>query len=104
MDPIAAAQKMLEVGRQMMPEKSHAESLGPLITSVASAYEKLATAQNGPTAEIWKLVVPLVPPLLTKMLTPAPAPKDDFLEKLVLMREAGLLSKGAPTHVQHALT
>ncbi len=103
-DPIAAAEKMLEAGKRLMPaqpEKSQAETLGPLITSVAGAFEKLASASSGPSAEIWKTVAPLVPPLLTKLLAP---PKDDFLEKLVLMREAGLMrTGGSGSGIQDAL-
>lgn len=94
LDPILAAKTMLEAGKALTPaapEKSQAEMLGPLITSVAGAFEKLASAQSGPTSEVWKTVAPLVPPLLTKLLAP---PKDDFLEKLVLMRESGLLRSG----------
>jgi hypothetical protein len=94
MDPIAAAEKMLEAGRRLTPEKSQTEAIGPLITSVAGAFEKLASASSGPTSEVWKAVIPTIGPLLTRLLTPPPPPKDDFLEKLVLLRESGLLRSG----------
>ena len=93
-DPITAARTIVEIGKAVMPapaEKSQAETLGPLIASVAGAFEKMASVQSGPTSEIMKALVPLIPPLVTKMLEPR---KDDFLEKLVLMRESGLLRGG----------
>jgi len=102
-DPITAARTMLEAGKALtppVPEKSQAETLGPLIASVAGAFEKLATTQAGPSAEIWKAAVPLIPPLITRLLTP---PKDDFLEKLVLMREAGLMRGGGGSGLQEIL-
>lgn len=102
-DPITAARTMLEAGKALTPpapEKSQAETLGPLVASVATAFEKLASAQSGPTAEIWKTVAPLIPPLLTRVLTPA---KDDFLEKLVLMQQAGMLRNGQGGGLRDAL-
>jgi hypothetical protein len=88
-DPIAAAEKMLEAGKRLTPAgaTSTSEDAAKMVGAILDAGQKFAAASSGATKEIIGLLTPVAGQIAQRVFAPPAETAHDKLVDLIIKRE-----------------